>query len=411
MQKVNKYLKKLNLLYVEDEKNIRETFFQLMKKYFRHVYVAKNGKEGLEVFESHKDEIDIIITDIEMPKKDGLSMIKEIKKIKSDIPTIFTTAFQDTNHLKEAIDIGVDGYIIKPIDINKLISKLNYIASSLMAKKRNAQYIKLMNILINNQKTGVILLDEDFNILLMNKTIEKLVEDIGIVKYKHIDDILLYCYDEEGKHIDSEILKKNISKTLICHSKKTEKYYEIDITKVESHYIIDLDDITEYKQKENEIKEIAMIDELTQIYNRKKIEAIKEELINSNICIIMFDIDNFKQINDTYGHLKGDKVLQSLSSAVKHHIRSSDIFIRWGGEEFVVLLQKLDDIKVAYTLAEKLRKVINELEIKEVKHFSCSFGVSCGSVTKPNDIKNILNKADKTLYKAKRNGKNRVEIN
>jgi diguanylate cyclase (GGDEF)-like protein len=154
-----------------------------------------------------------------------------------------------------------------------------------------------------------------------------------------------------------------------------------------------------------------MIDELTQIYNRKKLESVKDSLINQNICVILFDIDNFKHINDTYGHLKGDEVLQTLANTIKHKVRSSDLFIRWGGEEFIIILQNLSDKEIAHKLAEKLRITINEINIPEVGHFSCSFGVSCGIIKTQDDIDKILNKADELLYKAKRNGKNRVEAN
>jgi diguanylate cyclase (GGDEF)-like protein len=122
----------------------------------------------------------------------------------------------------------------------------------------------------------------------------------------------------------------------------------------------------------------------------------------------MFDIDNFKQINDTYGHLKGDEALKKISTNVQNHIRDNDFFIRWGGEEFIVLLQE-STIDKAQKIAEKLRKVINSIEIEEVGHFSCSFGVACGLIKREVDFDKILKQSDDALYLAKNNGKNRVE--
>jgi len=405
------YLQSLVLLYVEDEEAIREPFLQLIGKYFKNVYVANNGEEGIEVFKQHKNDIDIIISDIRMPKKDGLAMAKEIRNISPEIPIIFSTAFGDNEYLQQALDIGVDGYVIKPIDRNKLISKLNYIASSLTAKKRLDEYIKLIDTLMNHQKTGVVLLDEHLNILIINNALKDIIKKLGITEYKVLDDLLLYCYDEEKNKIDSKRILENINSTLICYGMQSNKYYELDIQKINNYYIINVDDITEYKEKENEIQQTAMIDELTQIYNRKKLESVKDSLINQNICVILFDIDNFKHINDTYGHLKGDEVLQTLANTIKHKVRSSDLFIRWGGEEFIIILQNLSDKEIAHKLAEKLRITINEINIPEVGHFSCSFGVSCGIIKTQDDIDKILNKADELLYKAKRNGKNRVEVN
>jgi len=408
--KASENLKQLTLLYVEDEEAIREPFLQLIGRYFKQVYVATNGEEGFELFNAHKDEIDIIISDIRMPKKDGLTMAKEIKEINSDIPIVFSTAFGDNDYLQQAIEVGSDGYIIKPIDRNKLISKLNYISKSVIAKKRTEEYMKLIDTLINYQKTGVVLLDENFKILIMNKTLQSIIENLGIKDYKEIDDLLVYCYDENNEHIDSQRLLNSPDKTIICQGKKTGKYYELDIQKVDTYYIINVDDISEYKQKENAIQENMMIDELTQIYNRKKLDVLKSQIVGNNLCLIIFDIDNFKKINDTYGHLKGDEVLKSLANVVKNNLRASDIVIRWGGEEFLVILQNQQDIEISAKLAEKLRNKINEIEIEEVGHFSCSFGVACGFVSKENDIDKILNYADEALYSAKRNGKNRVEV-
>ena len=403
-------LKLLNLLYVEDEESIREPFLQLIGKYFKKVYVATNGEEGLKLFHEHQDELDLLISDIRMPIKDGISMAKEIKEINPNFPIIFSTAFGDSEYLQQAIELGAEGYIIKPIDRNKFILKLNKIADDLINKKKSNEYLMLIETLINHQKTGVVLLDEDMNILLMNDTLKNIMNNLGINDYKVVDDLLPYCYTEDEVHINGEILKQYTDKKLICHGKKTGKYYELDIQKVKNYYIINVDDVTEYKQKENEIQESVMIDELTQIYNRKKFDSLMDSLIDTNVCLIIFDIDNFKNINDTYGHLKGDEVLKILAKEVKSALRQSDIVIRWGGEEFVVVLQNQDNINIAKNLAEKLRDTINKIEIDEVGHFSCSFGVNCGYIKDKDDTQKILEKADQALYKAKENGKNRVEV-
>jgi diguanylate cyclase (GGDEF)-like protein len=171
-----------------------------------------------------------------------------------------------------------------------------------------------------------------------------------------------------------------------------------------------LSDITKYKQETENIKEIAMIDELTTLYNRKKLDFIKKDLLEHYLSMIIFDIDDFKMINDTYGHLKGDEVLRVLSQVTKNNLRESDLIIRWGGEEFLILLKDVFNKNVAINLAEKLKRKINEINIKDIGHFSCSFGVSSGFISNKKDLDDILDKADKALYKAKEKGKNRVEV-
>lgn len=151
-------------------------------------------------------------------------------------------------------------------------------------------------------------------------------------------------------------------------------------------------------------------DPLTRIYNRLKFEESLEFEISryrryqNPFSIILFDIDNFKSINDSLGHRKGDEVLVRLTELVQSSIRDSDIFARWGGEEFVILTY--GDITEAHNQAERLRRTMETTEILSERMVSCSFGVT-GFLS--NDSEDTLfNRADEHLYVAKRNGKNRV---
>ena len=118
-------LKNITILYAEEEKDLREVTHQILKGFTKKQYVAQNGQEGLELFKKHEKEIDLIITDVNMPVLNGLDMVKEIKKININIPIIVATAFSNKEYLLEAIDIGVDKYVLKPIDIAKLLQVMS----------------------------------------------------------------------------------------------------------------------------------------------------------------------------------------------------------------------------------------------------------------------------------------------
>jgi len=118
-------LKNVTILYAEDEKDLREVTHQILKGFTKKQYVAQNGQEGLELFKKYEKEIDLIITDVNMPILNGLDMVKEIKKINMNIPIIVATAFSNKEYLLEAIDIGVDKYVLKPIDISKLLQVMS----------------------------------------------------------------------------------------------------------------------------------------------------------------------------------------------------------------------------------------------------------------------------------------------
>jgi diguanylate cyclase (GGDEF)-like protein len=128
----------------------------------------------------------------------------------------------------------------------------------------------------------------------------------------------------------------------------------------------------------------------------------------SKLCVISLDLDKFKNINDTYGHQAGDKVLIEFATTVNLFMRKSDIFARIGGEEFVVLIQNTD-MKNTMIVCEKIRKEVehSSVEYKDnIINFSVSIGVA--EFTKENSIDELLEKSDTALYKAKESGRNQV---
>lgn len=121
-------LKNLNILYVEDDENIKYELSNLLKNFVNHIYTASDGQEGYEVFLNNQSKIDVIISDINMPKLSGIEMMQEIRKVNKEIPVIFATAYSDSAFLAEAIKVKVYDYIVKPINIRTLLIILNEIA-------------------------------------------------------------------------------------------------------------------------------------------------------------------------------------------------------------------------------------------------------------------------------------------
>ncbi len=117
-------LKEITVLYCEDEENLRDVTGGILKSFTKKQFIAKDGAEGLELFKNNEDEIDLIITDVNMPNMSGLEMAKEIKNINSNMPIIVATAFSNSEYLLEAIDLGVDKYVLKPVNIKKLLDTM-----------------------------------------------------------------------------------------------------------------------------------------------------------------------------------------------------------------------------------------------------------------------------------------------
>lgn len=163
-----------------------------------------------------------------------------------------------------------------------------------------------------------------------------------------------------------------------------------------------------------ELEKVAYYDSLTQIYNRNKFnEIITREIeilkrYKQPLALVIFDIDHFKSVNDTYGHQAGDGVLAELAGLVSREIRPSDIFVRWGGEEFVIIASQTS-IEEAQKLAENIRLKIEAWDFASVKEkITCSFGAT--NILPHEAIERAMERADKLLYEAKHSGRNQVVI-
>ncbi len=165
--------------------------------------------------------------------------------------------------------------------------------------------------------------------------------------------------------------------------------------------------------KASKLEQLASVDKLTSLYNRTKFEAtLKDEISRvvryetQTFSIVLFDVDNFKSINDTFGHLSGDMILKEIATIAKKTIRATDLICRWGGEEFVIIMP-MTSLEHGVEAAEKIRKEIYSLVFDDIGSVSCSFGVAEFHPTEDN-IQSLMTRADKAMYQAKTSGKNKV---
>jgi len=165
------------------------------------------------------------------------------------------------------------------------------------------------------------------------------------------------------------------------------------------------------------LERLANFDSLTGLYNRRAVLDKLDELINlanrykEDFSLSMLDIDNFKKVNDRYGHLTGDEVLEKIAVLIRRNTRETDIVGRYGGEEFIIILPKTN-LSSAWVVAERLRNIIEKAELKDSAGNAFTITVSQGLVgwERDEDAASLISRADEALYKAKEKGRNRVQI-
>jgi two-component system cell cycle response regulator len=165
------------------------------------------------------------------------------------------------------------------------------------------------------------------------------------------------------------------------------------------------------------LERLANFDSLTGLYNRRAILSKLHDLINlanrykEDLSLSMLDIDHFKRVNDHYGHLTGDEVLEKIATIICRNIRETDIVGRYGGEEFIIVLPKTD-LSSSWVVAERLRTIIEKVEMKDSDGnvFTITISQGLAGWERDEDAHSLISRADEALYKAKEKGRNRVQI-
>ena len=284
--------------------------------------------------------------------------------------------------------------------------------------------------ILDNLFTYVALLDTNGLVQEVNKA------PLDRANYHRDDVVGQYFYDAPWWNYDPEVRLQLIDAINSAKQGETRRYdvvvkmgddyvpIDFQITPIhdDSGNIIGLlptaVDITERKNLEMELHRQAHIDYLTELPNRRsfmdqaEVELLRTKRYDKAVSILMFDIDNFKHVNDSYGHYAGDLVLKKLAVIFMEVLRNVDIVGRLGGEEFAAILPEIG-IENAMEVAERLRELISNSEVTLPIGLKINFTVSIGVATlvdKHANIEKLLNEADKALYRAKEEGKNKVCI-
>lgn len=425
---------KPSILCVDDEVFILHALRRQLRS-LGDIYIEKSCLSALELIKSQT--FDIIITDMKLPDMTGAEFLAEVNGLElDDVPEcLLITGYSDSDSLESAINTGlVQRFLNKPWKQSELIVAVQDLLQKRKLKQENRKLsleIHQRNQQLNSTNKRLTRAQAlvDKYVLSANINADGRIAHVstafseltGFSSYDLVGETHKVLCEQDTpsnvlKDMYSTLMNGNAwSGEIIARSKDNTVIYvdasiepETDGTDKLLGFTGFYQDITDKKR----IELLSVTDQLTGIYNRRKLELeLEHELSRANryensLTLIVIDIDLFKQVNDTYGHQVGDKVLVSVANLIKDNIRRSDILARWGGEEFIIMSTQTA-LAGALTLAEKVRGLLASCKMDVVGSITASFGVA--EYRQNESTESLFKRADTLLYKAKEAGRNRVE--
>lgn len=455
----------LNILLVDDERDLLMNLEAALKAEGHTVILAESGTEAVEGSVTHRP--DLIILDVMMPGVDGFEACRRIKNnpLTENIGVIFLTARDVSTSMVEGLDLGAMDYITKPFRYEELFARIRSFQRILDYQRKLTTMVEFssgvnildLEMLVKALESGlpaafrvelfsIFLLDEQKHLLRLAasnhphfKAAEGLELRLESTPLMHdavrsgnpvyVSDFSKSRYahrrrdegDQRGKYSDDYaisiplVMGERILGVLNLNGNRHGFFDRPDFTFIKlgaEHVASAFSNALQYKK----IQEMAVSDALTGLFNRRyfhdrlTLEWERTRRYGSKLSLIMADIDFFKKINDTYGHLCGDMVLVQTAEVLRLHLRRTDVVARYGGEEFVMLLPETS-LESARLVAERIRADMESRrfpwESKTVKA-TLSIGIDEASESGVKDRTDLVRRADEKLYKAKEAGRNRV---
>ena len=448
------------VLVVDDvPANVKLLEARLSAEYF-DVTTASNGIEALALCE--RAECDIILLDVMMPELDGFEVCRKLKSnpLTHHIPVVMVTALDQPSDRVRGLEAGADDFLTKPVTDIALISRvrslarLKMVTDELRMRAVTSKEIGLQNpdreAMLDTGRGGRVLIVDDRPI-----SYERIVKTLSAEHTVDVEinpnealfrsaegnyDLVvvsLNLQEFDGLRLCSQIRSlertRNLPILALAESDSTAKLARgLDIG-VNDYLVRPIDKNEMLARVRTQVKkkryterlrdnmqmsiELAITDGLTGLFNRRYMETHLGTLVDQSaargkpITVLVLDIDYFKAINDSYGHDAGDDVLREFALRIRKATRNIDLACRYGGEEFVIVMPETD-MAVATAVAERLRRRIATEPFaiqKGARHLEVTISIGIAALSGINDnAATILKRADQALYRAKRDGRNRV---
>ena len=409
------------LLLVDDDQTTLDTLDTAMQQLGYRVDSVNNGEKALQLLE--KNNYDLVITDLQMPDMDGYSLCTAIRKRYSveALPILVLTSTADDVHVQDAYEIGISNFIVKPV--NHL--NLAYTALFTIQNSRNTHELwhnrQLLNAAehtaqvshwsweINKQKLQFSNhLQRYFNDSLINiKTLDEFINTVG---NRSMDTAIKACLANGNESSwEQEITNSDQEESrYILH-----RFRKVKNKNENSVLIGTVQEISSIRRAEHRITELAFYDTLTKLSSRSSFNEKLQNLIisasrrNDKFALLYLDLDNFKNVNDSFGHDIGDELLIEVAQRLSSLLREDDVASRLGGDEFCLIINNIADELSAANVAQRCLKLLSKSILLAGREIIPHASIGISIYPNDGDTTNMLVKAaDTAMYEAKKTGKN-----
>lgn len=417
-----------------------------------HVEVIANSSQVLETCKSLQPSL--VLLDIQMPGMDGFEVCSQLKNepLTKSIPVIFISAIDSTADRLRGFEAGAVDFIIKPIEFDETLARIRSQVTIYKLQKKletvnnelDQRVVELtdsqeqlherenkLNAFIKALPNITFVHDEEGRYLeIYSHETQNIVADVEDMIGKKISDFISADIAEMKLKAIRSVIETGQTKMIeyqlpVRGGKKL--WFEARIVLMGTAHegkgkvICATTEVTERIELYQKVQSLSVMDPALNCFNRRKfLELAEQEISRASrydhpLSLMILDVDHFKEINDGFGHLHGDQVLKQLVDVCGKTIRKTDILGRYGGDEFVILFPETS-MRGAGEIAERLRQKVGQITIhtknKDVK-ITVSGGLACLEPmgNKKMKLKDIMDEADKALYQAKADGRNRIHTN
>lgn len=404
----------ISLLYVEDDADTRKNVSRMLAMFVSKLYVASDGLAGLDMFRDHAPEL--VVTDIMMPGKNGLEMARDIRQLSPGCQIIVMTAFNESEHLLECINIGINQFIQKPVNFEKLIQVIGRCSDIIQLKRdlrQREDSIYLLSQALEQAPTPVLM-------TAINGSIEYANAAFTRMTGYHPDEIIgknhgfLTSASTPNEHFagiwQTITAGNDWEGELLNRRKNGQTYWEwvkiCPLRNADGEIISILkicQDITDRKKYEENLRYLSTHDQLTGLYNRLFFDEEMKRIASSRdfpVSIVIADINGLKQINDAGGHEKGDQAIRMAAQSIMAAFRVGDVVARIGGDEFAVLLPKTDE-ETARNVVQRIKCVHSNDSGDLTGTYSHLLSLGVATAYSVSELNSALKEADARMYQDK----------